>query len=102
MTNSIGFRAGRAAALAAGLACALWSGSAAAADDRCRVTDPTGTPLNIRTAPQGKVISTIQNGVLVKVLDTAYDGKGNPWVRIGSHPQGKPIGWVYREFVSCF
>jgi hypothetical protein len=28
------------------------------------VTDPTGTPLNVLSAPNGKIIGTLANGVL--------------------------------------
>ena len=37
----------------------------AAIGDRCKVTDPTGTPLNVRSAPNGKIIGTLANGTLV-------------------------------------
>ena len=36
----------------------------AASGDRCKVTDPTGTPLNVLSAPNGKIIGTLANGVL--------------------------------------
>ena len=45
------------------------SGLAFAADgDRCKVTDPTGTPLNVRDGPNGKVIGTLANGALVAIV----------------------------------
>jgi hypothetical protein len=28
----------------------------------CRVTDPTGTPLNARLQPNGKIVNRIRNG----------------------------------------
>ncbi len=62
---------------------------------RCVVTDPTGTPLNIRATPNGKIIGTLRNGASVTIRDTAYDSRGRPWVYIGS-------GWVFREFVTCY
>jgi len=30
----------------------------------------------------------------------AFNGK--PWVRVKDFTTKKPIGWVFREFVSCF
>ncbi|MFG1296224.1 MULTISPECIES: SH3 domain-containing protein [Xanthobacter] len=80
----------------------LAAASPASAQSRCRVTDPTGTPLNVRTAPQGQVVGTIPNGTLVTILDHASDSRGRPWVYVAVHKSGRPLGWVYREFVSCF
>jgi hypothetical protein len=27
---------------------------------------------------------------------------GKPWVKVEAYDTQKPIGWVFREFVSCF
>ena len=73
----------------------------------CRVSDPTGTPLNVRTVPGGtKIVDTLQNGTLVTILDTK-----NKWAYIGllpgknEAPQGDkivvPTGWVYRDYLDC-
>jgi hypothetical protein len=64
--------------------------------------DPTGTPLNIRTAPSGAIVGTLPNGVLVAVRDNAADQNGKPWAFIAQYPDGAPLGWVFREFISCF
>ena len=66
----------------------------------CRVADPTGTPLNIRTVPYGTIVAAFNNGDLVSVLDGMRDGRGDWWVFVGT-PEGKPIGWVYRNFIYC-
>ena len=29
------------------------------------------------------------------------DARGKPWAFVET-PDGDPIGWVYREFISCF
>ena len=42
---------------------------ASAQGERCRVADPSGTPLNVRTMPLGKVIDTLPNGLGVRVFD---------------------------------
>lgn len=47
---------------------------AAQAQSRCRVMDPTSTPLNVRTAPNGRIVGALPNGLLVTVLDRATDG----------------------------
>jgi Bacterial SH3 domain len=76
--------------------------SNASGQSRCRVMDPTGTPLNIRMGPNGAIVGTLLNGVLVSVIDRTLDDRGRPWVYIASYDSGRPIGWVFREFISCF
>jgi hypothetical protein len=71
------------------------------AQTSCRVTDPTGTPLNVRTTPNGHVVGTLNNGIEVSVLDHASDRSGKAWVYVGTYDDNKPIGWVYREFIDC-
>jgi hypothetical protein len=46
------------------------------AQTSCRLTDPTGTPLNVRTTPNGHVVGTLNNGIEVSVLDHASDRSG--------------------------
>lgn len=46
------------------------------AEQVCQVTDPTGTPLNVRATPNGKVIKTLKNGRKVFIIKTAYDEQG--------------------------
>lgn len=72
----------------------------AGAAERCRVTDPTGTPLNVRDLNMN-IIGTIENGHLVFIKRDGQDRRGKPWAFI-VEPDGSPIGWVYREFISCF
>jgi hypothetical protein len=74
---------------------------AALAQARCRVTDPTGTPLNIRATPNGRIIGTAPNGLLVTILDTTSD-RGRPWALVAQFETGRRVGWVFREFISCF
>jgi Bacterial SH3 domain len=72
------------------------------AQTRCRVLDPTNTPLNVRTAPYGAILGILPNGVLVSVIDRATDKAGKPWVYVAAYDTGRPIGWVFREFIACF
>lgn len=72
---------------------------AASASQRCMVTDPTRTPLNVRRF-DGKVIGALHNGEIVKVLRTRADPQGKPWAYVGYETNGE--GWVYREFISCY
>jgi hypothetical protein len=74
------------------------------AEEVCQITDPTGTPLNVRTEPNGKVINALKNGREVYILETAYDDKGRPWAKVGGYDGGnyRIWGWVFREFISCY
>jgi hypothetical protein len=76
--------------------------SNASAQSRCRVLDPTETPLNVRTSPNGPVIGTLPNGILVSVVDHTADDRGRPWVYVVTYDGGHPIGWIFREFIACF
>ncbi len=66
----------------------------------CLIADPTGTPLNVRTAPYGKIIETVLNGTRVSVIDRTIDKTGKLWVYIADDT-GKPIGWVYKNYITC-
>jgi hypothetical protein len=70
--------------------------------NRCRVTDPNGTPLNVRTSPNGSVVASLPNGMLVSVINRAIDERGRGWVYIENYDTGQLIGWVFREFIACF
>lgn len=70
--------------------------------ETCKVTDPTGTPLNARATPNGKIIGKVKNGTVVYVSEYSYDNKGRPWALIFNAKNDKYIGWVYREFISCY
>jgi hypothetical protein len=74
----------------------------AAAAERCKVTDPTGTPLNVRESPNGKIIATLPNGTFVTIVESKNAANGKPWVKVRHYETKKPIGWIFREFVSCF
>jgi len=74
----------------------------AAAQSRCRVLDPTGTPLNVRASPNGNMVGTLRNGLLVTIIDSATDNRGRPWALVSQFETGRRIGWVFREFIACF
>ena len=74
----------------------------AVAQDRCRVTDPTGSPLNVRAAPNGSVDGTVRNGEMVRIIMTDHDDRGRTWAFIERLRDKQTLGWVYREFISCF
>jgi hypothetical protein len=70
----------------------------------CKVTDPTGTPLNVRNRPNGLILGTLPNGKTVYIRDRADDDQGRPWVFLTSAEGGRmrTLGWVFREFISCY
>jgi S1-C subfamily serine protease len=72
----------------------------ASAEDRCVVADPSGTPLNVRTAPDGRTIGTLNNGIQVMIFDRS-SVEGRPWVYVGRYEDRVPIGWVYRNYLNC-
>lgn len=76
----------------------------AQAEKVCQVTDPTGTPLNVRSQPNGQVITTLSNGTEVYIEEITYDNQGRPWAKIGGYDRGEYTvwGWVFREFISCY
>ena len=88
------------------LAAATLAPALASAHDRgfgtCRIADPTGTPLNVRQGPQGRIIGTLRNGTIVHVSATARDHKGQAWARIVDAEGRRTIGWVLRAYMSCF
>ena len=46
------------------------------------MTDPTGTPLNVRASPNGKIVGTLANGALVAIVESKDAANGKPWVKI--------------------
>ena len=66
----------------------------------CMVSDPTGTPLNVRGSPGGGIIGRLFNGDFVVMTGTANDERGRRWAQITGTSSGIR-GWVFREFISC-
>lgn len=67
----------------------------------CLVTDPTGTPLNVRSAPNGSsIVTTLSNGRRVIPYRVAYDRQNRPWILVGDSINS--WGWVFGPYVSCF
>ena len=77
---------------------AAGSGATTAFAGGCVVADPTGTPLNVRFAPQGHVLSTLRNGTAVVIVEELrLDGKR--WARVAA--DGKTLGWVFAVYLDC-
>jgi Bacterial SH3 domain len=69
---------------------------------QCSVYDPTGTPLNIRAKPGGKVIGTIVNGARVGLAAREDSGKWRQ-IMIGRQDgESLVYGWVFKKYlVDC-
>jgi hypothetical protein len=79
-------------------------GLSAQAAKVCKVTDPTGTPLNVRDQPNGRVINALKNGREVNIEAITNDSKGRSWAKVSGYYKGeyRIWGWVLREFISCY
>jgi hypothetical protein len=66
----------------------------------CIVTDPTGTPLNVRAAPYGAIRGALHNGAQVYRTRTTTDTQGDDWSYVVPLGGGKE-GWVFRSYVTC-
>jgi hypothetical protein len=92
----------------AALALALITPAQAAST--CKVTDPTGTPMNVRSEPNSnsRIVRTLKNGTTVIIGQLSEDGR---WVEvIPVIPQVKPKfdkddlpifdGWVFEKYLN--
>ncbi len=73
-------------------------------DRVCVVADPSGTPLNIRDEPNGRIIDTIRNGKWV-YAETEQRHNGKIWVYVYESDSkgnaGLQLGWVFYEYLNC-
>jgi uncharacterized protein YgiM (DUF1202 family) len=68
----------------------------------CRVSDGTGTPLNVRSKPNGgKIVKKLKNGTKVYIWEETGDAQDRGWSLIRLTPKGKNIGWVLFELLEC-
>ena len=68
---------------------------------KCRVADPTGSQLNLRTTPNGRIITTIENDISITIIDAAKDHLGREWVYIERDESGMALGWAFKRFLKC-
>ena len=80
---------------------AATTGAGSSGQSTCRVMDPTGTPLNVRSTPNGAIVDTLSNGTPIQLLATQQDARGRDWSQIGRVGQGQALGWVFRDYVDC-
>ena len=77
----------------------LATNSAAMAQMKCTVNDPTGTPLNVRSKPNGSIVGALQNGTRVNLWKLIWVND-KPWARITPVGPGKS-GWVFHTYLKC-
>ena len=66
----------------------------------CTVADPTGTPLNIREEPNGKILGTWANGVRVRPYEEVKL-KGKTWYAVERLAEDNAAGWVFDPYLKC-
>jgi len=76
----------------------LSGGTAVAFATGCVVADPTGTLLNVRSAPQGSVLSTLPNGTAVVIVEERTLA-GKRWAKITA--ADGILGWVFASYLDC-
>ena len=65
----------------------------------CFVNDPTGTPLNVRAKPNGKIIARLNNKTDVEPTNSRMRGRwGEISFRVGKK---KMTGWVINSYLAC-
>jgi Bacterial SH3 domain len=82
------------------LTCWFATMTTAAFAQTCIVNDPTGTPLNVRTRPNGAILGALHNGAAVQVLEVIHDRGGRAWAYIAPLRSGRR-GWVFGSYLSC-
>lgn len=82
------------------LSCGIPAGSALACGGApvCTVVDPTGTPLNVRAGPNGKILSSLKKGSMVEVIEHR-DHDGKRWALVAKYAEA--WGWVFGAYLRC-
>jgi hypothetical protein len=65
----------------------------------CIVNDPTDTPLNVRSAPNGQILGALNNDTIVTLQGKVVWAKGQKWVRVV--PEAGKSGWVFFDYLHC-
>ena len=67
----------------------------------CRVADPTNTPLNVRTTPNGTMADTLTNGERVNLIGVQQDSQGRDWALLARAGEERALGWAFRTYINC-
>jgi hypothetical protein len=92
--------AANSAPLPAANAAALAGRGQASTQKLCRVAGLSGASLNVRAAPDGTVVDTLNNGEQVAILDHDV-GSERKWVSVARLGGSDPIGWVFKRYLDC-
>lgn len=66
----------------------------------CTVADPTGTPLNVREAPNGPIRGTWENGMRVRPTEEKLSN-GKLWYAAERFANDNELGWVFDPYLKC-
>jgi hypothetical protein len=70
----------------------------------CTVKDPTNTDLNVRAAPQGRILKTLKDGEKIEIVDH-QEVRGQRWARVAAfNPDDGLViegGWVFAQYLRC-
>lgn len=64
----------------------------------CTIKDPTGTPLNVRAGPAGKIVSFLRNGAKVEFVEHK-EVKGQKWALVSKFEEYRE-GWVFESYLG--
>jgi hypothetical protein len=69
----------------------------------CVVADPTGPPLNIRLAPNGRIVATTCNGTRIELFEgeERYDAQNRPWYFVALPTSSAPDGYTFAAYIRC-
>ncbi len=87
----------------AALLVALAATPAVAKSRICQVADPTGTPLNIRLTPNGRIVARAPNRSPLQVFvgEGARDAKGRLWHLVALTDSSAPNGYALAAYIRC-
>src|SRR5438552_3189762 len=77
---------------------AFLASSVVMAGETCTVSDPTGTPLNVRLRPNGPIVGALHNETQV-LMDLVKRVQGRQWAKV--IPLAGESGWVFRDYLRC-
>lgn len=66
----------------------------------CQVADPTGTPLNVRDAPNGELLGSVQNDQIVRVYGHQMHN-GKVWALAYRDVRDNAVGFVFDAYLKC-
>lgn len=64
----------------------------------CTVVDPTGTPLNVRSGPNGVILASLERGEKVEIVEHKEAG-GQRWALVANYTNA--WGYVFGDYLIC-